>query len=454
MSKNGFSELIVEYIASRKQPKLEALEKDLAKTLAGLTESEEIAVVRQIALEQRQELERNYTPRHWLTDAASRAGQISLVTHALKFTHSDAKGSSIFTADSESHATDRLSSASLSQPAIDAVGNAAALDVAKLLQLEYEGESLIACLSRGDNTPLAVFAENPEQLELWVTGFKQVLANKNLSSHTLAKQLYFPVGPNEYHLLSPLFSSSLAQAMHQRISDARFSDTAKECYQALKAGEWYPEPRMIYPKTAVLNMGGTKPQNISYLNSVRGGRVWLLPCSAPVWLTISKLPLNQQSIFQERKEFSALARDAVWQLKQYLRDVNKVPRNNLEIRQQRNAYVDEVIDILFSYVAGIQNRQEWQCWSQREACQLSRAQQLWLDPWRMKQDEDFRFEHEGGGWKKEIALDFGVWLNHQLKSEEMKFSEVERCEWSTAPLFKRRLREFEAEFKGDFSWEL
>ncbi|MGQ8818910.1 type I-F CRISPR-associated protein Csy1 [Serratia sp. NA_13] len=454
MSNNGFSELIVEYIASRKQPKLEALEKDLAKKLAGLTEAEEIAVARQSALEQRQELEKNYTPRHWLTDAASRAGQISLVTHALKFTHSDAKGSSIFAADSESHATDRLSSASLSQPAIDAVGNAAALDVAKLLQLEYEGESLIACLSRGDSTPLAAFAESPQQLELWVAGFKQVLANKNLSSHTLAKQLYFPVGPDEYHLLSPLFSSSLAQAMHQRISDARFSDTAKECYQAFKATEWYPVPRVIYPKTAVLNMGGTKPQNISYLNSVRGGRVWLLPCSAPEWLTVSKLPLNQNSIFQERKTFSALARDAVWQLKQYLRDVNKSSENNAEIRQQRGAYVDAVIDILFSYVAGIQNREDWQCWSQREACQLSRAQQLWLDPWRTNEDEGFRFEREGGGWKKEVALDFGVWLNHQLKSEEMKFSEIERREWSTAPLFKRRLREFEAEFKGGFAWEL
>ncbi|NWA73006.1 type I-F CRISPR-associated protein Csy1 [Serratia proteamaculans] len=451
MADNGLTALIVEYIASRKQPKLEALEKDLAKRLAGLTEAEEIAVAKQTALEQRQELEKNYTPRDWLTDAASRAGQISLVTHALKFTHSDAKGSSIFATGSASLATDRLSSASLTQPAIDAVGNAAALDVAKLLQLEYEGESLIACLSRGDSTPLAVFAENPQQLELWVAGFKQVLANKTLSSHTLAKQLYFPVGPNEYHLLSPLFSSSLAHAMHQRISDARFSDAAKESYQALKAGEWSPSPRVIYPKTAVLNMGGTKPQNISYLNSVRGGRAWLLPCSAPVWLSVNKPPLNQHSIFQERKAFSAMARDTVWQLKQYLRGVNQSSENTAEIRQQRSAYLDEIIDILFGYVAGIQNCEDWQCWSQSEGCQLSRAQQLWLDPWRMNQDEDFRFEREGDDWKKEIALDFGVWLNHQLKSEEMKFSEVERCEWSTAPLFKRRLREFEAEFKGDFA---
>ncbi len=145
-----------------------------------------------------------------------------------------------------------------------------------------------------------------------------------------------------------------------------------------------------------------------------------------------------------------MARDAVWQLKQYLRSLNPQDRNT-EIRQQRAAFVDEIIDTLFSYVAGVQNREDWQGWSMKEECQLSRAQQLWLDPWRMKDDKDFQFEREGGDWKKEIALDFGVWLNHQLKTEEMKFSEVERREWSTASLFKRRLREFEQEFKEDFA---
>ncbi|WP_025122042.1 MULTISPECIES: type I-F CRISPR-associated protein Csy1, partial [unclassified Serratia (in: enterobacteria)] len=265
MSQNGLTTLIVEYIANRKQPKLESLEKETAKKLAGLTDPEEIAVAKQAALELRQELEKNYAPRNWLTDAAGRAGQINLVTHALKFTHSDAKGSSIFSAGAPEQTTNVLSTATLSQPAVDAVGNAAALDVAKLLQLECEGESLIACLSRDNTAALQELAENPQQLEQWVAGFKQVLTNKNLSSHALAKQIYFPVGPGEYHLLSPLFSSSLAHAMHSRISEARFSDSSKEIYQAFKAGQWHPEPRVIYPKTAALNMGGTKPQNISYL---------------------------------------------------------------------------------------------------------------------------------------------------------------------------------------------
>ncbi|HHH1607743.1 TPA: type I-F CRISPR-associated protein Csy1, partial [Yersinia enterocolitica] len=183
----------------------------------------EIATTRQVFAEQRRALENRYEVRHWLSDAANRAGQINLVTHALKFTHSDAKGSSVFSMATAPHDFAYLATSTLHHPAIDAVGNAAALDVAKLLQTEYEGESLITCINRGDIAPLAVLAESEQQLAQWVNGFKQVLTDPQPSSHKFARQIYFPVGENEYHVLSPLFSSSLAQAMHQRIAEARFS---------------------------------------------------------------------------------------------------------------------------------------------------------------------------------------------------------------------------------------
>ena len=80
---------------------------------------------------------------NWLDGAAQRACQISMVTHAAKFTHSSAKGSNILAADL---GQDRryLDTASLPSPVLDAVGNAAALDVARLLQLtDDNGLSLL-----------------------------------------------------------------------------------------------------------------------------------------------------------------------------------------------------------------------------------------------------------------------------------------------------------------------
>ncbi len=449
-NENALSQFICAYIESRKQPKLEAFDKDAEKQLAALTSADAIASTQQKLREQRQELEKRYEVRNWLTDAASRAGQISLVTHALKFTHSDAKGSSVFSIPAVEQNACYLSSATLRKPAIDAVGNAAALDVAKLLQTEYQGESLIACLNRGDYSALAALAENGLQLAEWIVGFKQVLGTKQLTTHKLAKQLYFPVGSGQYHLLSPLFSSSMADALHQRIINARFSEASKEIDAAFKAGKWHSGDRIKYADTAVLNIGGTKPQNISYLNSVRGGKAFLLSCATPAWRSISKPPCNHRSIFHDNSEFSWQTKNIVWQFRQFLLSV-KSQQNNADIRQRRLALTDEIIDILFNYAASIQNQTDWEDWTAAEDCELKRTQQLWLNPWRCQNDAVFRLERETGDWKVELAQDFAHWLNRKLSDDELKLGATEFRQWATDPLFKQRLREFEDDIAEDLA---
>ncbi len=254
--------------------------------------------------------------------------------------------------------------------------------ILRLLLTEYqEDDSLLANINRGDYSALAELAENERQLELWINGFRQVLSDKRLSSHRLAKQLYFPISNSGYHLLSPLFSSSLAHTMYQRITDVRFSELSKEINKAKRENYWRPETRVIYPNTAAQYFGSTKPQITSYLNSVRGGRVWLLPCSAPEWKSITKPPMEHRSIFELGSEFVSLARSTIWQTQRYLLSVQKY-ENTLEIRQCRQEYIDEIIDILFNYVAGIQNLSELKGWSANEDCELKYAQQLWLDPYR------------------------------------------------------------------------
>lgn len=433
MEGDGLSRFIIGYIENRKRLKLDAAEKKFAGDAHALA-----AEV--------QEINARYQVQTWLTDAASRAGQISLVTHALKFTHSDAKGSSVFNTASAEEKPEYLSTAALKQPEVDAVGNAAALDVAKLLQTEYQGDSLASALQRGDDSALAALADDPRQLAQWVNGFKQALTDKQPSSHKLAKQIYFPLSDtpadDQYHLISPLYSSSLAQALYQRITSTRFGDEAKAIRQARKEKRWHDAIDVSYINLAAQNMGGTKPQNISFLNSGRRGKSYLLPCAAPAWESVSKPPLLHKSIFRPRGEFASLAYPLVRQMQQFLLSVRSVS-NTMEIRQQCWAYADSIIDSLFNYGAAVQNLEAG--WSGDEACVLKRSQQLWLDPYRGETDRDFKGERESGDWRKEVAHDFGVWLNRQLEHEQLRFSEVERREWSTANLFKRRMRELEFE---------
>lgn len=445
MSSEGLQAFILSYIETRKQAKLDAFDKAADKQRAALS-GEALAAAEVTLLQQRREIELAYAVRTWLTDAASRAGQISLVTHALKFTHSDAKGSSVFSTEPAT-ATDVLSTASLAQPAIDAVGNAAALDVAKLLQTEHQGDSLVAALQRGDHRALEALAENPEQLTQWLAGFGQVLSDKQPSSHKLAKQIYFPVGDGEYHLLSPLYSSSLSQALDQRLNLARFGEQAKAIREARRQKRWHDEVDVSYPGIAVQNMGGTKPQNISALNSARSGRSYLLNCAPPQWRSQIKLPLEHDTIFRNNGEVDALTYVDRRDMRQFLLSVKDV-ENNRDIRNQRRRYLDQLIDTLFGYVATVQNLRP-AGWSKDS--RLNVPLQLWLDPFRCRQDDAFCYAREGGDWKEQVAREFGLWLNARLQHEKLIFGEVERREWSTAALFKQRLRETERALKEELA---
>ncbi|MGC6388092.1 type I-F CRISPR-associated protein Csy1 [Ewingella sp. S1.OA.A_B6] len=439
MEIHGLSQFITDYIEGRKQPKLEAFDKDAEKKRAEISDPEEQAALQLQLLEQRREIERKYEVRAWLTDAAARAGQISLVTHAVKYFHGDAKGSSVYSTVKASEPV-CLSTATLHAPAVDAVGNSAALDVAKLLQTEYEGDSLLACLKRGDHSALASLAENDAQLAQWVSGFMLALSDKSLSTHQLAKQLYFPVSATgDYHLVSPLYSSSLAHALYLRISHSRYSEESIAARKARREKQWHPAEVQFFPDLAVQNVGGTKPQNISYLNSARGGKNHLLRCAPPEWQQILKPPAEQKTFLTAvSPQVSRVVND----LRRYLRSVYE-QENTQVIRQNRAEYVDELIGMLFSYAAEIQSLTEQQGWSQQENCILKMSQQLWLDPLRQNTDPDFKRQRERGDWIADIADDVAHWLNSRLnKDEKLNMGAVEFKEWSV--LMRKRLHEFDA----------
>lgn len=436
MEDTDIAAFIRDYIASRKRAKLEAFDKEAAKRLAaGNKQATELE-------QERYELEQRFIPQHWLSDAAARAGQINLVTHAAKFTHGDSKSSSLYSeiAQSEGY-VNSFASGSLE---IDAVGNAAALDVAKLLQTKVAGDSLLACLKRKDYRALDVFAENEHQLAQWIAGFSQALTPGNPSSHKLAKQIYFPVDEG-YHLLSPLFATSLAQVLFQKIAGQRFGEEAKAIWQARQSGSWHAKPLIRFHHTAEMHFGGTKPQNISALNSARGGRSWLLSAQPPHWRQSAKPPVELDSFFRVGGEFDLSVKTPLEMLTSLLQ--NSGDYNNSHIRQARDRYIEEIIDTLF-FCASKYQREEWQSWTIK-CPQLKAHQQLWLDPWRTKIDDVFRIQREQNEWQELIAEDFASWLNYRLSKQISDVGQTEYREWKTHPHFSLLLRETEQLIKDE-----
>ena len=428
MSVEKLTAFIADYIVGRRQAKLETFEKEAAKR----SDADSVTIAAE-----RRELEIKYEPEVWLTTAAKKASQISMVTHAAKFTHGDSKSSSIY---SEATAQDGyLSSSALKVLEPDAVTNAAALDVAKLLQTTVEGDSLLACLKRGDRSPFAAFTDDTAQLDEWIRGFSCALTTGDPASHKLAKQNYFPVGEG-YHLLSPLFSTSLVHTLYQKMTALRFGDEVKAIWKARREKTWHPQPLVLFPAAAEMHFGGTNTQNISYLNTVRGGRVWLLSSQPPQWKRAEKPPVNLLSIFTPGGQFDRRANDTIQLLVSLL--VRTGNYSNHRIRESRDEYIDSLIDMLFVVESELQ-REEWQNWTL--ACpELKAHQQLWLDPWRTKTDEAFRHERDKDEWQVKVAEDFALWLNARLRKALPDVGAVEKREWETREHLRTNLRELEA----------
>ncbi|PKM33496.1 MAG: type I-F CRISPR-associated protein Csy1 [Gammaproteobacteria bacterium HGW-Gammaproteobacteria-12] len=374
-----------------------------------------------------------YAPATWLEDAARRAGQIQAVTHTLKAIHPDAKGTNLYCLPRALPQHQLVGSHCLGDDfAGDVVGNAAALDVYKLLKLEHDGQTLLDLLLAADADAIAALHDDAEQARSLAAAFTSITrARDGLASHTHGKQLYWLVGDDprndaHFHLLAPLYASSLAHRVYQGIQADRFGEPAKEARQARRDKQFHPSVIHEYPDLAVQKLGGTKPQNISQLNSERRGDNYLLASLPPSWQQRDvRLPIRTRdgSIFPAFGQ-----RPAVAELVRNLRDfLLSGPPPNVHTRNSRDELLTELIDELLLYAAELWAFEPG--WSTRPECNLNRAEQLWLDFRRAEHDAIFASEWRRMEWLAEIRQRFANWLNARLVSK-LSVGDVENSYWA------------------------
>lgn len=366
----------------------------------------------------------------WLADAARRVGQIQAVTHVLKATHPDAKGSSLHVRPDSLPRHAEIGSHLLGQDfAEDVVGNAAALDVYKLLKLEVDGRRLLDWMQDGDADLRAALHDDPVVASGWMEAFGGLVRNQaSFDSHEMAKQIYWLVDEDatddaNYHLLQPMFSSTLAHAVHGEIQDARFGETNKLARQAFRDREEHALPYRDYRNLAVRKLGGTKPQNVSQLNSERGGINYLLASLSPTWNAEQPRKLLNIDSAMERLTWVDGVRENIDRLADFL--LADPPAND-RTRGIRQRIGQELGAQLALYAAEIWARFE-SGWTADESCTLPLHQQIWLDPGRAEDiarnpqdpawsDEDRAFfaAYEFGDWPDKVAGDFANWINGRL----------------------------------------
>jgi len=380
--------------------------------------------------DERERLRDVYGDEAWLSDAARRVLQIQQVTHAAKFTHPDARGSNVYNHGNQSAGTLLVGTHVLGEQLIpDVAGNSAALDVYKFLRLEVNDQTLLAMALESSQVLRDALSTDAAKAEQLIEAFASLTeAKKSPASHTLAKQLYWPLGSGQYHLIAPLFPSSLVSAVWTMQREHRFSDAAKAARDARKSRAPYPHGYHEYPNVVVQNFGGTKPQNISQLNSERYGENYLLPSLPPNWVSSEiSWPAFTESVFSKGFASRRPVKEAVTDLRDYLERVKGV--SNKSIRDERARRVQIVVDELLQYSGELWSLDAG--WSMSTDCHLNTDEQCWLDPDRALIDSEFAARYQQGDWQDAICRRFANWFNARLSSgsRDLRVGEDEAFEW-------------------------
>lgn len=410
----AFRQAIEGFLAERLQEKLESIGVSSENEAKGL------------------ETRSKYAWTAWLDDAARRAAQIQAVTHTLKATHPYARGTSLHCRPDGLPARHEVGSHVLGKQFVDdVVGNAAALDVYKFLRIQVLGRSLLEAMCADDADLKRALSDDPEQASAWIVAFTTLLRpRESAASHAYAKQLYWlsgndPLDNGNYHILSPLYASSLAHAVFQRIQRDRFGEEAITARQARRNGAIHPTGYSDYAGLAVQKLGGTKPQNVSQLNSERGGNNYLLSCAPPRWKQQgSRPPLRRSSAFVALRIRSREIRDSLNSLRLFL---ERDPAPRLETRQHRELLFGHIVDHVIQQSALIQQNAA-AGWSSDNRCRLPEAERLWLDPYRTRTDAAFHARWCEGRWKDDVANAFALWVNDELGSR-LPMGDAEHQEW-------------------------
>ena len=240
--------------------------------------------------------------------------------------------------------------------------------------------------------------------------------------------------------------------MHAQLQEDRFGEVNKAARQARKERKPHGDVFRDYPGLAVQNMGGTKPQNISQLNSERRGMNYLLSSLPPQWrVTEQRLPVKADSVFQRLFDGRPEVRGALRALRQLL---ESNPAANQATRLQRDEWVDVLLGELVAMAGELEQSLPPGWTTEPRFENLNREEQLWLDPRRAELPEEAEFAQEwlAMDWPEAIGKRFGNWLNARLEGK-LHLGDIEFRAWKQELLsdedgFAQQLRERRSQIRA------
>ena len=309
------------------------------------------------------------TVSHWFDDTVDLISQCSLATHVGKFSHPDVKISCMqeYSPQANGYVTTRNTKCSA-----DILTPAQYIGAANLLLKDVDdNQNVLEAIESHSKTlsdELDVLSLSSENLSSQVTELQARSHKEPVATDYRLKQVYFPINQGSYHLLTVMPASSLLIEVRKRILAT--NAYRRTCYDEKE--ENYGKDCEQFIGMTIVGFGGTKPQNISALNSKQGGRAYLLP-SLPPQLREKEIRLPKRDYFKEILWYRQRA-DVFYGLHKQL----KKDRNNLVIREQISQLVDQLVDYTLGKVYLLRSHAPG--WSDEEAyMDLPSVQKIWLD---------------------------------------------------------------------------
>lgn len=411
------------FITERYQTKLEEKQNVYEKNKAAAVTGEDIDRIESQFLAEKFKLQEQFELKSWLDSACQLATKVNIATHVAKFTHSSSKATSFYI-EKENLNSKYLDSNCLESSIVDiAVSDAKASPTGTLLLIEDKKQTpLWQYILNNDPTPFSYLISDSNLITAWYSLLKEAIEPSQPTSHIFNKQIYFPISDDKYHLLAPLYSSSLAQVLYDEIQHCRFSQEMKVIREAKRNNDFHPDTLVAYPNLAMTVAGGSKPQNVSQLNNKRGGKTYLFSSAPPHWQAQIKAPIGLDSILRHR-EIYYHTKAPIDRLTQLLIKLNAAStESNMHIRNYITNTVDEVIDQILLIISPWQQLPEG--WSNKSDLPL--AQRRWLDPNNTQWD---KFDDD---WQHTIAANVGLWLKDKVNKgskDQFTLGQIEAIQW-------------------------
>ena len=349
------------------------------------------------------EADERYHPELWLTKAIKNS-RYAITTHSSTFTHSDAKSTPIlFSKDRVNNGYLGSNNVQLSQ-SFDVFGNAATDTIVKetylfLTKKLSDGTTVWQHFENETNYAKEFIEKLNQDFEKTYLSFRKIFVNQDQVKTTgLLKQVYFYTGNFNYHLLSLVVSSPIITEIIKRIDHLRFDDSNKEARECRKKQHYHGAGYGDLLGLTQIGFGGSKPQNVSVLNSQNAGRAYLL-ASSPPKLEIRSIRLPKTDFFVQclyRKNFQ----ESFIQLHKFM----QLEINNIDIRTAIHNIIQFVIDRILLEAFKIREHYP-EGWSEQDYyVSLPKLQRIWLDNMHQQHREDDQ------DWRNELAQDIARWI--------------------------------------------